>query len=100
TLLAQEGSVPFCPFLASRVLRVVMNLAPRQRFRFRRPKSLLKRSLARHGHADLAYRQKLSFGQPIFEWLSPGGQLRPLVEQIDHYEFLDAPTVEAAKAKP
>ncbi|MBI1914230.1 MAG: hypothetical protein HYS12_05765 [Planctomycetes bacterium] len=99
-LFAQEGAVLFCPFLDSRVLRVVMNLAPRQRFRFRRPKSLLKRSLARHGHADLAYRQKLSFGQPIFEWLAPGGQLRPLVEQIDRYDFLDGVSVEAAKAKP
>jgi len=99
-LFAREGAILFCPFLDSRVLRVVMSLAPRQRFRFRRPKSLLKRSLARHGHADLAYRQKLSFGQPIFEWLAPSGQLGTLVGQIDHYDFLDARTVAAAKAKP
>src|SRR5262249_16569835 len=99
-LFAREGAALFCPFLDSRVLRVVMNLATRQRFRFRRPNSLLKRSLARHGHAALAYRQKLSFGQPIFEWLAPGGQLRSLVEQIDRYVFLDSRTVEEVKAKP
>ena len=50
--------------------------------------------------ANLAYRGKLGFGQPIFEWLAPGGQLRPLVEQIGHYDFL-APDLRAtALARP
>lgn len=100
TLFNHAGAPLFCPFLDSRMLRLVVNLSPRERFPFRRPKELLKRSLARHGHAGLAYRHKLGFGQPIFEWLAPGGQLRPLVEQIEPYDFLDARALAAAKARP
>jgi hypothetical protein len=100
TLFNQAGALLYCPFLDSRLLRLVVSLSPRQRFRFLQPKSLLKRSLARHGQAELAYRGKLSFGQPVFEWLGAGGQLRPLVEQIDDYDFLDPQTVEAARSRP
>jgi asparagine synthase (glutamine-hydrolysing) len=100
TVFNHAGLSVFCPFLDSRMLRLVVNLSPRERFRFRKPKELLKRSLGRHGHAHLAYRHKLGFGQPIFEWLAPGGQLRSRVEQIDSYEFLDPRTVVAAKDKP
>jgi asparagine synthase (glutamine-hydrolysing) len=100
SLFHQAGAVLLCPFLDSRMLRLVANLEPGQRFHFRRPKMLLKRSLERHGHADLAYRPKLSFGQPIFEWLSPGGQLRPLVDQIDHYDFVRPEVLESVRARP
>jgi hypothetical protein len=75
-------------------------LKPGQRFPFRRPKALLKKSLERHGFAELAYRRKKSFGQPIFEWLAPGGPLAPLVERIDRYPFLDAATLRELRAKP
>ena len=77
-LFAKSGVRTFTPFYDSRMLRLVANLSPRQRFQFRNPKSLPKRSLERHGHAELAYRSKKSFGQPIFEWLGRGGQLEPL----------------------
>jgi asparagine synthetase B (glutamine-hydrolysing) len=100
TLFAEAGVRTFTPFYDSRMLRLVANLAPRQRFPFRRPKSLLKKSLARHGLGELAYRSKKSFGQPIFEWLSPGGQLRPLVEQIDSYPFIDAAALESIREQP
>lgn len=100
TLLNHAGVRLFSPFLDSRMLRLVVNLSPGERFRFRQPKSLLKRSLDRHGHSLLAHREKLGWGQPIFEWLSPGGQLRPLVEQIDEYDFVVPSVLEEAKAKP
>ena len=99
-LFQHAGAVLHCPFLDSRMLRLVANLDPRQRFAFRRPKTLLKSSLARHGHAELAYRSKLCFGQPIFEWLAPGGQLRPLVDQIDRYDFVPARVLESVRARP
>jgi asparagine synthetase B (glutamine-hydrolysing) len=89
-----------CPFLDSRVVRLAMNLAPSVRFRFRRPKDLLKRSLARQAPAFLATRKKLGFGQPIFEWLAPGGQLRPLVERIEDYPFVDRGALERSLAQP
>ncbi len=100
TLFARCGIRTFSPFYDSRMLRLVVNLSPRQRFRFRQPKALLKCSLARHGFAELAYRSKKSFGQPIFEWLAPGGQLAPLVHEIDDYPFVDTSALEATKAKP
>ena len=99
-LFHHAGAVLLCPFLDSRMLRLVANLAAGQRFGFRRPKTLLKRSLERHGHAGLAYRRKLSFGQPIFEWLAPGGQLRPLVDQIDHYDFVTPDVLASVRARP
>jgi asparagine synthase (glutamine-hydrolysing) len=100
TMFARAGVRVFTPFLDSRMLRLALNLAPAQRFRFRRPKALLKESLARHGHAELAYRQKLSFGQPIFEWLAPGGPLRHHVEEIGDYPFVAPGVLEAVRRKP
>lgn len=100
TLFARSGVRTFTPFYDSRMLRLVVNLSPRQRFRFRQPKSLLKRSLERHGFAELAQRSKKSFGQPIFEWLAPGGQLAPLVDQIDDYPFIDRSALRGQREKP
>jgi len=100
TLFNVAGNDLLCPFLDSRLLRLVLNLSQRERFRFRKPKELLKRSLARHGHAELAYRRKLGFGQPIFEWMSPGGCLRPLVDEIESYAFVPAETLRQAKDRP
>jgi hypothetical protein len=48
----------------------------------------------------LAYRKKLSFGQPIFEWLAPGGPLRPLVDRIAPYEFVDAKVLARVRQRP
>src|SRR6185437_16626013 len=82
TLFNRAGADLLCPFLDSRMLRLALNLAPEVRYRFRRPKDLLKRALARQAPGELAVRTKLGFGQPIFEWLAPGGQLRPMVERL------------------
>jgi hypothetical protein len=100
TLFARTGVRVFSPFYDSRMVRLAVNLSPRQRFRFRRPKALLKDSLIRHGFHELATRRKLSFGQPIFEWLSPDGQLAPVVEEIDRYPFAQAAPLEALRQKP
>lgn len=83
-----EGADMFCPFLDSRMVRVVLNVAPRHRFPFRQPKALLKRTLARRASPEIAYRQKRGFGQPIFEWMAPNGQLRQMVDSISDYGFV------------
>jgi asparagine synthase (glutamine-hydrolysing) len=100
TLFNRAGADFLCPFLDSRVLRLALNLAPSVRYRFRRPKDLLKRALARAVPKSLANRPKLGFGQPVFEWLAAGGQLRPLVEQIAAYGFVDRLALERALARP
>jgi hypothetical protein len=70
------------------------------RYRFRRPKDLLKRALARHAGPALAMRSKLGFGQPIFEWLAPGGQLEEMVEAIGEHNFVDAETLRRTRKQP
>jgi asparagine synthase (glutamine-hydrolysing) len=100
TLFNGAGADLLCPFLDSRLLRLVFSLAPRQRYRFRRPKHLLKAALVRHAPPELAHREKLGFGQPVFEWLRPGGQLRPLAERIGEYEFVSASVRRSALARP
>lgn len=100
TLFNRAGADLLCPFLDSRVLRLALNLPPSVRYRFRRPKDLLKRALAREVPAPLANRAKLGFGQPIFEWLAPGGQLRPFIERIGAYDFVDRKTLERSLARP
>ena len=66
TLFNCAGADMLSPYLDSRIVRLALNLPPHVRFRFRRPKDLLKRALAQLAPAELAYRTKLSFGQPIF----------------------------------
>jgi asparagine synthase (glutamine-hydrolysing) len=100
TLFHRAGADLLCPFLDSRVLALALNLPAAVRYPFRRPKDLLKRALLRHGPAELATRCKLGFGQPIFEWLAPGGQLRPLVEEIAPYDFVDGPTLQRVRQRP
>ncbi len=100
TLFNRAGADLLCPFLDSRVLHLALNLAPGVRFRFRRPKDALKRALARLAPPELAQRSKLGFGQPIFEWLAPGGCLRSLVEQIATYDFVDADALARMRRQP
>jgi hypothetical protein len=100
TIFNRAGADLVCPFLDSRVLRFVMNLGHDARFRFRQPKALLKAALVRNGAGALAHRSKLGFGQPIFEWLSPGGQLRPLVESVGAYDFVDRRALQSSLACP
>lgn len=99
-MLNRSGVDMLCPFFDSRMVRLAVNLETSQRFPFLRPKDLLKRSLARLASPELANRSKLGFGQPIFEWLAPGGQLRPLVERIGKYEFLTRKAHRHALANP
>jgi asparagine synthase (glutamine-hydrolysing) len=100
TLFHRAGADLLCPFLDSRVLRLALNLAPEVRFRYRRPKDLLKRALLRHLPDRFVNRPKLGFGQPIFEWLAPGGQLRPLVDAIADYDFVDRSTLARVRERP
>ncbi len=100
TLFQRAGVDLLCPFLDSRIVRLALNLAPQVRYRFRRPKDLLKRALARHAGAELANRCKLGFGQPIFEWLAPGGQLAPLVGGLGTHSFVEADTLRRVRRRP
>ena len=100
TLFNHAGTDLFCPFLDSRMLRFALSLPAEVRFRFRKPKDLLKRALERLAPAELARRRKLGFGQPIFEWLAPGGQLRPLVDNIGDHDFVSPAALAQAKARP
>ncbi|MCS6850124.1 MAG: asparagine synthase-related protein [Gemmataceae bacterium] len=100
TIFNRAGGDLLCPFLDSRILRLVTRLAPRLRYVRRQPKVLLKRALSRHLPRQLVYRPKLAFSQPVFEWLAPGGQLRPLVEAIEPYPFVPREVLAEAKARP
>jgi hypothetical protein len=48
----------------------------------------------------MARRPKLGFGQPIFEWLAPRGQLRPLAEGLARYEFVEPGALDRALRQP
>jgi asparagine synthase (glutamine-hydrolysing) len=100
TMFNRAGTDLLCPFLDSRILRFSLSLPPSVRYPFRRPKELLKRALARHVPESMARRAKLGFGQPIFQWLAPGGQLRDVVEKLSRHEFIDAQTLERARQRP
>jgi asparagine synthase (glutamine-hydrolysing) len=100
TLFDRAGADLLCPFLDSRVVRLALELPGHVRFPFRQPKDLLKRGLRRHVPASYARRPKLGFGQPVFEWLAPGGQLRPLVERIGPHPFVDPRTLARTRARP
>jgi asparagine synthase (glutamine-hydrolysing) len=100
TLFQRAGADLLCPFLDSRIIRFAVRLPPAVRYCPGRPKDLLKRALARHVPPSLVERRKLGFGQPIFEWLSRSGQLRPLLERIEPHDFLDPPTLARSLAQP
>jgi asparagine synthase (glutamine-hydrolysing) len=95
-----EGCDMRCPFLDSRMIRFAIGLRPEERYPFRKPKELLKRALRRRAPAVLADRSKRGFGQPIFEWLAVGGQLRPLVDRIGDYDFVDPRALAEARERP
>lgn len=100
TLFASQGVELQFPFLDSRILGLVLSLRVRDRFPFRQPKAILKRALCKYLPAEQVYRRKRGFGQPIFEWLGPGGQLRALVDNIDRYDFVEPKVLEEARARP
>ena len=82
------GGDLLCPYLDSRMLRFALSLRPQVRFGRKEPKWLLKASLSRYVQRWLTDRPKRGFGQPIFEWLSPGGELHDSLCGIDDYPFL------------
>ena len=100
TLCETRGIQLLSPFLDSRVIRLAMSIDDETKYQFRRPKHLLKDALSCRTNHELAYRRKLSFGQPIFEWMSKDGQLRGAIEQIDNHDFVDSATLARAKAIP
>jgi asparagine synthase (glutamine-hydrolysing) len=100
TIFQRSGGDLCCPFLDSRLIRLALNLPAARRFPYRRPKGLLKQALLCHVPRSIVARKKLGFGQPIFEWLAPGGQLRPWAEQIAEYDFVPASVRAAALARP
>jgi asparagine synthase (glutamine-hydrolysing) len=100
TLFDCAGGELCCPYLDSRMVRLAVSIEPHRRFPYRRPKDLLKQALARHVGKELAYRFKLGFGQPVFEWMSPGGQLRPWVERIGDYDFVPAAVRSTTMQRP
>jgi asparagine synthase (glutamine-hydrolysing) len=100
TLFNAAGADLLCPFLDTRVLRFALSLPPSLRYPFRRPKDLLKRALARAVPPDLANRPKLGFGQPIFEWLAPGGALRAFAERVGEHDFVAPAALARSLARP
>jgi asparagine synthetase B (glutamine-hydrolysing) len=100
TLFNAAGQDLLCPFLDTRVLRLALSLPGPVRHPFRRPKAVIKQALARQAPTELATRCKLGFGQPIFEWLAPGGQLASLVERIGAHEFVDGTVLERCRRRP
>jgi asparagine synthase (glutamine-hydrolysing) len=95
-----QGSELRFPFLDSRLLRVAFSVSSEARFPNAQTKPILKRALTERGHAELATRKKLSFAQPIFEWLGPKGQLRSWVDNIPCYDFMTADQLAVARARP
>ncbi len=100
TLFQRAGADMLCPFLDSRMVRFALNLPPQLRYRCGRSKDLLKRGLSRHVPPTIVNREKLGFGQPIFEWLGRGGSLRKLVTAMEPHEFLEPETLVRSLARP
>ena len=95
-----EGVEMLCPFLDSRMLRASASIEPRTKFSSPQTKIILKRALTRHVPEVFANRPKRGFGQPIMEWMKPGGPLRPAVEDIADYDFVSPAIVQQAKKVP
>lgn len=99
-MFESEGLDLVSPYLDSRTFRFLLNLSPSTLYPWRNPKGLLKHCLARLTSPRLAYRQKLGFGQPIFEWLSPSGSLSHLVEDMEDYSFVPQSLLRELKERP
>jgi asparagine synthase (glutamine-hydrolysing) len=101
TSLLERGGVELhCPFLDSRMLRFANGMSANDRYQPQRPKDLVRRALLAHLPREMVYRAKMGFGQPIFEWLAPGGVLHPLVRRIARPDFLDARTLARIQQAP
>ena len=99
-LFAENGLAMCSPFLDSRMIRVALNIDTESHFVPGNPKQVLKKALLRHVPAEVVNRPKLGFGQPILEWLSPGGALRERAEAIRIFDCFDESTKRELLAKP
>ncbi|MFO0842180.1 MAG: hypothetical protein U0797_07225 [Gemmataceae bacterium] len=80
TLFHRAGADLLCPFLDSRMLRLALNLPAEVRFRFRRPKDLLKRALARRGAGGAGDAGEARLRPADLRVAGTGRPTRPLVE--------------------
>ena len=99
-LFAENGLLLCTPFLDSRMIRVARNIEPESHFVPGNPKQVLKNALLRHVPAEVVNRPKRGFGQPIFEWLAPGGTLRERAEAIRTFDWFSESTKQELLAKP
>ncbi|MDR1492250.1 MAG: hypothetical protein LBT05_05980 [Planctomycetaceae bacterium] len=96
-----ENGLEMCtPYLDSRLIRAALNIKLETHFPPRQPKRILKQTLLRHVPPKFANRPKLGFGQPIFEWLSPGGVLRERAESIRTTGWFNESTKQTLLKKP
>ncbi len=99
-LFAESGLVMCSPFLDSRMIRAAHNIRLESHFIPGQSKSVLKKALLRHVPAEFVNRPKRGFGQPIFEWLGPGGPLRTAAEAIRPTVWFSEKTKQNLLAKP
>ena len=99
-LFAENGLAMCSPFLDSRMNRVALNIDLDAHFVPGNPKQVLKNALLGYVPAEVVNRPKLGFGQPIFEWLSPGGTFRERAEAIRTFDWFPESTKRELLAKP
>jgi len=102
SIFHQEGVDMICPFLDSRAIRFALSLPNEVRFHYRDPKRILKQNLLQYMPRELVYRKKLGFGQPIFKWMQPGGQLRSEIDQLDigRHPYLTTDVLDEERERP
>ncbi len=100
TLFELQGVELICPFLDSRIISVGLNMPTNQRHRNGFGKWTLRSALSRNTSHELSFRKKRSFGQPVFEYLAPGGCLYPLVQEIGTYSFVSKATIDKMASNP
>ena len=99
-LFAENGLAMCSPFLDSRMIRAALNIDLDAHFVPGNPKQVLKNALLKRVPADVVNRPKLGFGQPIFEWLSPGGTFHERAEAIRTFDWFSESTKQELLAKP
>ncbi len=99
-LFAESGLRMCSPFLDSRMIRAANNFRLETHFVPGAPKLVLKKALLRHVPTEFVNRPKRGFGQPIFEWLRPGGPLRAAAEVIRPTAWFDEKTKRDLLAEP
>lgn len=90
----------FCPFMDSRMIRIAYNISPDYMYRYGRIKRTLKDASKKHLPTRIIRRKKLSFGQPIFDWMRPNGILQDLLNRLAEYDFAPSSVVRAARDNP